>query len=236
MTLFPAKLQPVCIAVACLVFACGCGRRATITLEQPQARPAQQRLKLASNWAFTGLDGPRRIVQLDFPLPGGVDGPRDFRFYLVIPNSPGWHEVSGSGGVRGFLIQAAPGELHGKSLAVAGRVRLREILTLPQERKLEIDVRFEDGSRIAGTARVVEDDGELRAFRNRYGGDIAALRIQPPDAVLASDGATGEGVETGNQLAGGTGGETTDDNPSETASEASGTTSRRRGGASVDGP
>lgn len=186
------------VVFACAAFLTGCSRRATITLDQPHARPAQQHLKLTSNWAFTGVDGPRRIVQLDFPLPGAVDGPRDFRFFLLLPNSAEWCEVSESG-ARGFLIQAAPGELHGKSLAVGGRVRVRNLLTSPREKRMDIDIEFEDGSRAKGSARLIDDDRELRSFHSRYAADIAALRARPEDSTLASDNQS----ETGSRHRGG---------------------------------
>lgn len=199
MKLHLGSVRPACIAIACLLLSTGCARRATITLDQPHARPAQQRMKLTSNWAFTGVDGPRRIIQLDFPLPGGVDGPRDFRFFVAVPNSTGWHVVTDGGGARGFFVQAAPGELHGKSLAVGGRVRVRDVLTSPREKRVEIDLQFEDGSRARGTACVIEDDRELRSFRSRYSADIAALRPKAAESELASD----EGTETASRRPGG---------------------------------
>lgn len=182
-------LRSAVLAVVVAALLTGCSRRASLTLSQPQARPAQQRLKLSSNWAFTDVEGPWRLVQLDFPLPGGVDGPRDFRFLFLVPTGTGWFDVSPGGSARGFLIQAAPGELRGKSLAAGGRIRVRDYFTSPREKRVDVDVRFEDGSSARGSARVISDDRELRAFRGRYSADIAAIKQREAPATNEADGA-----------------------------------------------
>jgi len=68
---------------------------------------------------------------------------------------------------HGFLVQEV-GELAGRSDLVAG--------TVTAKRRLELDVRCEDGTVIRGKAKTIDDPATIRAFAKEYAGDISASR------------------------------------------------------------
>ena len=168
--------------------ALGCGPRAAIELIQPHAPPAQQHLKLESDWAYLGPEGPRRLCLLDFPRPISRDGPRDFRLLLSLPAAEGMFEVNpdGDAGARGFLIQAV-GKRSGKTVLASGRVTLRTDWMKPRERVLELDVAGEDGSQIVGAASLRDDEQEVRAFARAFEADVAALEARASAVAHAVD-------------------------------------------------
>lgn len=169
----------VVVAGAFVVVGGGCSRQAEVRLYQPFAPPAQAELKLESSWAYSNVDRGRRAYLLAFPLPEMPDGPRDFMFYFTAPETTGSLGVGGAeaSGVRGFFIQAV-GALRGKASFQDGVVRVRDPWWAPGHfRKVELEVRCSDGTTIAGEALVEEVAHELRVFEQRYGGDVALLRV-----------------------------------------------------------
>lgn len=168
---------------AAALLSAGCSPKGRITLHQPHAPPAQQRLHLSSGWAFTNLTGETREVLLDFPLPGRKEGPRDFRFYLQMPAASGVHTLSrgDEGAARGFFIQEV-GRLRGKTDLVRGTVRVRSAPTAPRLLRIDLDAECDDGTRVTGTATVMASGEELRSFTRRYAADVAALRAAQPEA------------------------------------------------------
>lgn len=149
---------------------------AKVVLEQPHAPRSQQRLELTSDWSFLQRADGRRECVLAFPLPGAEDGPRDFHIFLSLPDADGDARVAtDASGVRGFLIDEVSLTMLGKTEFSAGHVRSAAIWFTPGARRLDLDLTCEDGTHIRGTARVREDALELRAFRRRFGADIAAL-------------------------------------------------------------
>ena len=186
----------VLAAGAALWLGCAAQNRATLT--QPHAPLSQQRLELASDWAFTAPQDARRLLLLDFPLPGASDGPRDFRVFIAMPAGRDEAEISTRGGdqAQGFLIQGI-GALRGKTEFAGGSVKIRRG-TLSRERtEVEIDATCRDGTRVQATARIVESESELRTFLRRHAADVAAL-----DATATPTGATPAGPTPADESSG----------------------------------
>jgi hypothetical protein len=154
----------------------GCTLPNEIRLHQPQAPPIQRALRLTSTWAYFQASGARLTCLLAFPLPGAVDGPRDFLIYLSAPAGAGPIEFGQSGpdAPGGFLIQAT-GLRRGKTVFVGGSATVGKPFLDPHRRALELDVACDDGSRITGRALLSAAPEELRRFERRYAGDIALL-------------------------------------------------------------
>jgi hypothetical protein len=173
-------------AITLLLALAGCGPKAELVLRQPFAPPSQQNLKLVSQRGYHTGSGDQQACLLTFPLPGAVDGPRAFIIYLAAPSRPGKLAVAPDDpeGVRGFLIQEV-GALAGRSDLVAGTVSFREVLLSPHLRRLDIDVRTEDGAEIAGRAVLEELPREVQAFEREFAADIA--RLSPAQSQPASE-------------------------------------------------
>lgn len=176
----------VLAAGAALLLGCAARNRATLT--QPHAPLSQQRLELASEWAFTAPQDARRLLLLDFPLPGASDGPRDFRVFIAMPAGRDEAEISTRGGdqAQGFLIQGI-GALRGKTEFAGGTVKIRRPTLSRGRTEVEIDATCRDGTRVQATARIVESESELRTFLRRHAADVAALDASatPGSATLA---------------------------------------------------
>ncbi len=163
---------------------------ARITLTQPQAPPAQQRIELASDWGAVSDDGERKLALVDFPLPGRKDGPRDFRVFLDLPLDAR-DETIRPGDVaaaRGFLLQEV-GRLRGKANFTSGSVAISRDPFRIRPPTLRIDVTCDDGTRVVGSARLTSDPETIRSFLRKFAADVAALRSQEPDASIAADDA-----------------------------------------------
>ncbi|MFO0838499.1 MAG: hypothetical protein U1D55_08205 [Phycisphaerae bacterium] len=175
------------LSLALPLLALGCVSHTKVTLHQPSAPASQRELTLSGDWTYWSGDSGGARCLLAFPLPGARDGPRDFLCYLTLPGRDGEWKVgkNGTGEVGGFLIQAV-GELGGKTIVTSGSVRTRPLFLQPQTLVLRLDLSFDDGSRLIGTAWVSESTQELSAFRRRYEGDVTALESptsQPAEAV-----------------------------------------------------
>jgi hypothetical protein len=174
----PRGVQLGFLLSACLgiTLASGCAPRAQVRLLQPAAPPAQQDIRLSGEWADVWTDGTRRECLLDFPLPQSKDGPRDFRLFLSLAATDGVQSLDpdDAQAARGFLIQAV-GNRKGKAVFTGGTVRLRPIPFDRRHQKLELDLTCEDGSRVVGTAKVREDELEVRSFKRRFVADVAAM-------------------------------------------------------------
>lgn len=168
----------------------GCAQpRAEITLEQPHAPASQRRMTLTSDWAFIATQDARRVCLIDFALPGAVEGPRDFRVFLVLPGTSDKLPIAASttAGACGFFIQKV-GRLSGKAEFVEGSAAIDAALLRPGTRELHLDVRCADGTRIVGQARLRESEDELRAFLQTHAADVAAIdAAENPDSALAGD-------------------------------------------------
>jgi hypothetical protein len=168
----------------------GCAQpRAEMTLEQPHAPPSQRRLTLASDWAFVATQDARRLCLIDFALPGAVEGPRDFRVFLILPGTSNKMTIAASpaAGGCGFFIQKV-GRLSGKAEFVEGTAAIDTALLRPGTRELHIDVRCADGTRIVGQARLRQSEEELRSFLQSHAADVAALdAAEHRNSALAGD-------------------------------------------------
>lgn len=151
----------------------GCATRAELTLYQPDAPPAQRELQLESEWAAFAPQADRLAVVLQFPLPGALDGARDYHLYLVVPNDAGTHEVGPA--VRGFLVQSV-GARRGKTAIVGGTVRLAPSGLQPKSRSIRLALDTADGCRLLGEATLEQQPATLRQFQRQFAGDVAALR------------------------------------------------------------
>ncbi len=157
--------------------AIGCSRHAEIVLHQPFAPPSQQNITLKSRWAFSSADSQHRGYLLEFPLPGGNEGPRDFHIYMTASDLEGERTIvpEDPDAPRGFLIQDV-GRLRGKTEFTAGTIRCRRLLLRPRLRRLDLDVRCADGTSISGKAYVEIDARELGRFEHEFAADINELR------------------------------------------------------------
>lgn len=154
----------------------GCTHPAEMTLEQPFAPPAQRELRLTSEWSFTSSEEGRRECVLAFPLPGALDGPRDFLLYVALPDRPGTYSLGSEqpDAARGFLIQV-PGQLRGKTVLKTGTVRLRREPLNRSRFRIDVDAHCTDTTRIRGSAALRGDPREVGAFRRRYAADVDSL-------------------------------------------------------------
>lgn len=157
----------------------GCGHSVEISLRQPFAPTSQANLTLVGDSAFHAADGGRQRCLLTFRLPGAEKGPRAFLVYFAGPEGFGDLRVDPEDpdAVRGFLIQEI-GQLAGRTGFVGGVIRCRKRWWKPGERRLELDVRCDDGTRIHGRADVREDARRVHAFEREFAADVAGMEWQ----------------------------------------------------------
>lgn len=158
---------------------------ATVTVQQEHAPPSQKKMTLKSDWAFTARQDDRRLCLADFTLPGAVDGPRDFRVFVILPGSADSAEIGhGESAARGFFLQKV-GRLRGKTEFTSGSVQLSTSRLNPRQRQLRlVDVQCADGTRLDGIAGLRESEDELRVFLLQHAGDVAALDSGAPGRTL----------------------------------------------------
>lgn len=154
----------------------GCTRSGEIVLEQPSAPPQQQYLRLASAWAFRAIDGDRQKCLLAFPLPGAMDGPRDFLVYFTAPTGTGELTIDADrpDATHGFLIQKV-GDLRGRTDFAGGSLHCQEVWLAPRFRQMDLNVHCADGTVIRGRALVEDLPAEVRMFEREYAGDVQTL-------------------------------------------------------------
>jgi hypothetical protein len=166
----------------------GCARKNEVVLHQPLAPPSQQTLKLAGDWAFHAGDGQRDAYALAFPLPGSIGGPRAFVIYISVPDRGNLQvDPLAPDGVKGFFVQEL-GALSGRSDFVSGSLRSRPVLFAPRFRRLDLNIRCDDGTEITGQAVVEEVPRQVWAFEREFAADIASLSA----AITQSPAAPGE--------------------------------------------
>ncbi len=163
------------------IFLTGCAKSAvTLSIQQDHAPPSQRNMTLTSDWAFTARQDDRRLCLADCSLPGSVDGPRDFRVFVILPASVEAAEVGrGTGAARGFFLQKV-GRLRGKTEFASGKVKLRTGRFNKNQHEIELEVECADGTKISGTAKLRASDDELRVFLMQHAGDVAALDAATP--------------------------------------------------------
>lgn len=189
-----SRLVTISILTAALL-AAGCsGPRAQVQLIQPSAPPVQQNLQLKADWAYTAVEGDTRLCLLDFPLPQSRSGPRDFRFYLRMPATPGAHTINSgdAAGAAGFFVQVV-GQRKGKSLFTGGTIEMQSAWNDRDRLTLRFDLTCDDGTQAVGTAKLIVDELELRAFRRKFAPDIAALNSQSAELTSDTEAAPAKG-------------------------------------------
>jgi hypothetical protein len=159
----------------------GCGSRADITLRQPTAPRSQRTLNLVADRAVRIASDGRQRCFLTFPLPGADAGPRAFVLYFCGPDQLGDLRVDHEdpAAVHGFLIQEV-GALAGRTNFETGVIRCDRPWYGRSRRKLEFDVRCEDGTLIRGAVSVEVSPREVRSFEQKFAGDVAL--VQSPEA------------------------------------------------------
>lgn len=166
---------------ALLIWQFGCATSAvTLSIQQDHAPPSQKNMTLKSDWAFTARQDDRRLCLADCSLPGSVDGPRDFRLFVIFPGNVESAEVGrGPGSARGFFLQKV-GRLRGKTEFASGSVKLSTGRLNRNQHEIDLDVECADGTKIIGKARLRVSDDELRIFLMQHAGDVAALDAATP--------------------------------------------------------
>jgi hypothetical protein len=163
---------------ACLLGVAGCGPRAEIVLQQPFAPPAQRHLRLDAKQAYHAASGGRHVCVLTFPLPGAEAGPRAYVLYLSLPASAGHFAIDTGDpyAARGFLIQEI-GSLAGRTDFVGGSIDLKTQWGAPAVRRLSLDVRCQDGSKLTGQALAQRDPPRIAALEREYASDVALTTL-----------------------------------------------------------
>lgn len=156
----------------------GCGTHSRVELLQPTAPASQQHLKLTSDWSYESTAAGRRTWLLAYPLPGSRTGLRAFVIYLSAPDRSGTIPVAPDDpeAAQGFLVQEV-GQLAGRTDLVGGTVRIRNTWLSKGKRRLDIDLRCEDGTTIRGRAILENAPGPIRAFEKEY--ELDVLEILP---------------------------------------------------------
>jgi hypothetical protein len=174
-------LRTLASGVGLLVgFSVGCESTGNIWLVQPRLTGWQRELKLNSEqvrWARAGGEDVERILA-EFPLPGARTGRPTYLLYLRLP--AGRQQVSfepeASPSGQGFLIQTR-GEFAGMVRAIGGSIEIRGKSSADQiNRRLGVDLTFEDDSHFVGEIEAFRDDYFVSRFENkRRPGDVAIL-------------------------------------------------------------
>jgi hypothetical protein len=155
----------------------GCAERPAITLSQPQLAGMQQELCLRSEQvAWSEAGGPLRIVG-EFPLPGASTGRAAFELYLRLsPTGCADDAPAGTYDAHGFLIQAR-GENAGLAMITGGSATVSGA----SQRWVELDLSFEDGSSVTGSALARHDEHTVRVFeRDRHPADVRQVTASSP--------------------------------------------------------
>jgi len=173
-------------AFAGLALLVGCAPNAEFVLHQPFAPPSQQHMKLTCERAYHCANGDAQTSVLAFPLPGAVDGPRTFVMYIAAPNRLGQITVvpQDPQAACGFLIQEL-GALAGRSDFAEGTVRYRKVPLAPRLRRLDVNVRTQDGAEITGRAILETSPTAVESFQREFAADIASL--SPPTSQPAEE-------------------------------------------------
>jgi hypothetical protein len=159
----------------------GCGSHAEIVLQQSFAPPAQRHLALEAEQAYHAASSGRHACVLTFPLPGSDVGPRAYVMYFSVPSSTGYFAIhpGDPDGARGFLIQEI-GSLAGRTDFAGGSIELKKRWMSAGTRKVVLDVRCLDGTKISGEAIATYDPGYVRVLEREYADDVALLTMTQP--------------------------------------------------------
>jgi len=146
----------------------GCGPRADVQLIQPSLPEWQRQIHLQSELAFWASDGKALRVLAEFPLPGATTGKPTYLLYFTVAhdkNAP--PNAQQRPKVRGFFIQTR-GEYAGLASIVRGKTKVKGSSNARgATRHLDIELNFEDGSKVAGKIRARRDEWHMNQFETR---------------------------------------------------------------------
>lgn len=196
----PASRRRLVVAAATAAvgaLAGGCVAPNRTLLVQPTAPPAQRRVELATRSAFFERGEGRVRALLAYPLPGSLDGPRDFLVYFDLPARDGRVEVSPApGSAGGFLIQRK-GFRRGKTVFSSGSVQVRRRWLDADRLDVTLDVECDDRTRIRGRVTLRCDPREVSEFATLFAADVGLLAVSRSAASSrpAPTGPSGGGGE-----------------------------------------
>lgn len=165
------RTAALAITAGLVMMPVGCGATAEVVVRQP-ARPGRQREmtleSLQVSWA--GDEREERVVA-EFPLPGAATGKPMYLLYLRYPAG---HSTPRA---EGFFIQTR-GELAGLVWLVDAEITVSGTSDAPTAtRHLEVDLVYDDSTRIVGELTARRDPHAVRRFETeRRPADVQALR------------------------------------------------------------
>ncbi len=155
-----------------------------IRLLQPHMDRWQRDLQLRTEQTFWSPDKQSERILAEFPLPGATSGNPMYLLYLLIEAGEPSQELtaSPSSAAKGFFIQIR-GDHAGLALITAGKIQIeKSSLSSEAVRRLRIDLRCEDGTRLTGWLAAQRDDWQLIDFeKHRRPADVMILTgVTPP--------------------------------------------------------
>ncbi len=163
----------------------GCGPAADVRLFQPQYVGAERDIHLQSEHVCWAPEAGEVRVLAEFPLPGAVSGRPTYLLYLRMPAGPaGVPEAEVQQQIRGFLIQTQ-GRNAGLETLQEGRVSVKGKSDAPDAvRELQVDLTFEQDTRLSGRLKARRNDRYLKTFETRRRPlDVQALKSPPASAT-----------------------------------------------------
>lgn len=171
-----------------ILLAAGCDRPAMIELIQPQLAAPEQRLQLSAQRALYRMDAQLACYLVEIPLPGSTQG-RQYELYIRLPPHAGEHLIGdplpAGGFAAGFFIQLS-GRNRGLAELTGGQVRVSDVpLSTSAERRLDVDLRCGDGTRLSGSFIAEQAERRVAAYE-RSSADVQHLIRAAIDLVPAS--------------------------------------------------
>ncbi|NLX14268.1 MAG: hypothetical protein GXY44_11525 [Phycisphaerales bacterium] len=158
-----------------------------VRLIQPHMDRWQRDLQLRTEQAFWSPNKQAERILAEFPLPGATAGNPMYLLYLRITAGEPLHKLPGtpSAPAKGFFIQIR-GDHAGLALVTAGTVQVeKRSLTSEAVRRLRVDLRCEDGTRLTGWLAAQRDDWQLTYFeKHRRPADVNMLQESGPPASV----------------------------------------------------
>ena len=157
----------------------GCGPAADVRLFQPQYVGAERDIHLQSEHVCWAPEAGEVRVLAEFPLPGAVSGRPTYLLYLRMPaeGDSGAPAAEGQQPIRGFLIQTQ-GRNAGLETLQEGQVSVKGKSDAPDAvRELQVDLTFEQDTRLSGRLTARRNDRYLKNFETRRRPlDVQALK------------------------------------------------------------
>jgi hypothetical protein len=167
------------LAMSAASLVAGCARPGSgLRLEQPGLTGPQQRLDLVTEQLYWSGEGPVYRLLAEVPLPGAGTGRPAFMLYLrVTADARGKGAELSPVEVRGFLIQTRGAQAGLTPVVEAGVGGERPS---GKNWKLDVDLKFEDSSRLSGELTARRADWKLTHFETRgHTADVQGLMKEP---------------------------------------------------------